>query len=286
MRGLIIKSISGEYTVISDNKQYVCKPRGTFRLNEQSPKVGDLVEFDFKTKTIMAILPRKNELIRPVVANIDKVFLIFSVTEPDLNLNLLDRLISIVEYNDIEIVIVFTKLDLLTDRQEFDKISEYYQKIGYKVYETGIGISLDLLKEEFPNHICVFAGQSGTGKSTLLNFFDPSFNLRTSEISYALNRGKHTTRHTELLPFNGGWIADTPGFGNIDFPFDDLLTYSHTFVEFFKNSNNCKFNRCIHLDEPNCWIKKLVNEGEILITRYNNYRLFAEEIKENIKNKY
>ena len=288
MKGLIIKAISGDYTVMDEhNKTYVCKPRGTFRLKDEGIKVGDWVDIDPKTKSLLKIYPRKNELVRPYIANVDKVFLVFSVKEPDLNLNLLDRLISIVEYNDIEIIIVFTKLDLLENDEEFKKINEYYQKIGYKTYTSGIGnISFELLDNEISNSICTFAGQSGVGKSTLLNFFDESLNLKTDQISYALGRGKHTTRHVELLRVGNGWVADTPGFGNIDFPFDDLLTFSHTFREFFDNANQCKFSKCLHLDEPHCNIKEMVKNKEIISSRYENYVLFSKEIKEMIKNKY
>lgn len=287
MQGLIIKSISGDYTVVTEKmEKYVCKPRGTFRLHEMSPKVGDRVKIDPKTKTILEIFPRKNELIRPVVSNIDKVFLVFSVLEPDLNLNLLDRMISIVEYNNIEPILVFTKVDLLDNLDEINLLSNYYKSIGYKVYITGLDIKIELLKDEFVNSITTFAGQSGAGKSSLLNRLDSELNLKTQEISYALGRGKHTTRHTELFYYNGGWIADTPGFGNIDFPFEDLLSFSHSFIEFFENSHNCKFKGCLHLSEPGCYIRQLVSEKMILTSRYENYVLFANEIKESIKNKY
>jgi ribosome biogenesis GTPase len=286
-KGLIIKSISGEYKVITENnEEFICKPRGLFRYKEKTPKVGDYVDFDPKTRIILKIDPRRNELDRPIIANLDKVFLTFSVKEPDLNLNLLDRLLSIVEYNDIGIVIVFTKLDLLEDKTEFEEIKTYYQKLGYTVYTSGFGLPYDEIKAEVNDNICCFAGQSGVGKSTLLNFFDHTLNLKTAEISEALGRGKHTTRHTELLRVGTGWVADTPGFGNVDFPFADLLTLSHSFTEFFENSSECKFRLCLHLDEPDCAVKKLVDAGEILKTRYLNYKLFAEELKELQRKKY
>ena len=286
-RGLIIKSISGEYKVITDDRQeFICKPRGLFRYKESTPKVGDIVDFDPKKRVILRIHPRRNELDRPIIANLDKVFLTFSVREPDLNLNLLDRLLSIVEYNDIGVVIVFTKLDLLADKAEILPIKEYYERIGYTVYTSGFGLPYDEIKAEVDGNVCCFAGQSGVGKSTLLNFFDHTLNLKTGEISEALGRGRHTTRHTELLSVGTGWVADTPGFGNVDFPFDDLLTLSHSFVEFFEESPNCKFRLCLHLEEPGCRVRELAEAGEILWTRYQNYRGFAEEMKEKQKNKY
>jgi ribosome biogenesis GTPase len=288
MRGLIIKAISGEYTIIDqENKIHVAKPRGLFRFKEHAPKVGDWVEFDAKHKVIQKIAQRRNELNRPVIANVDKVFLVFSVREPDLNLRLLDRLLAIIEYMDIEIVIVFTKLDLLADRGDFDQINEYYRSIGYKTYLSGLNaIPVKEIKAEIDGYISVLAGQSGAGKSTLLNALDPSFQLKTDVISRALGRGKHTTRHVELLRVEGGWIADTPGFGNVDFDFPDLLTLSHSFREFFAHSDKCKFNRCLHLDEPGCAIKDMVADGVILHSRYQNYALFYREVEIILKNKY
>lgn len=288
MRGLIIKAISGEYTIIDqENKIHVAKPRGLFRFKEHAPKVGDWVEFDAKHKVIQKIAQRRNELNRPVIANVDKVFLVFSVREPDLNLRLLDRLLAIIEYMDIEIVIVFTKLDLLADRGDFDQINEYYRSIGYKTYLSGLNaIPVKEIKAEIDGYISVLAGQSGAGKSTLLNALDPSFQLKTDVISRALGRGKHTTRHVELLRVEGGWVADTPGFGNVDFDIPDLLTLSHSFREFFAHSDKCKFNRCLHLDEPGCAIKDMVADGVILHSRYQNYALFYREVEIILKNKY
>ena len=288
MRGLIIKAISGEYTIIDqENKIHVAKPRGLFRFKEHAPKVGDWAEFDAKHKVIQKIAQRRNELNRPVIANVDKVFLVFSVREPDLNLRLLDRLLAIIEYMDIEIVIVFTKLDLLADRGDFDQINEYYRSIGYKTYLSGLNaIPVKEIKAEIDGYISVLAGQSGAGKSTLLNALDPSFQLKTDVISRALGRGKHTTRHVELLRVEGGWIADTPGFGNVDFDIPDLLTLSHSFREFFAHSDKCKFNRCLHLDEPGCAIKDMVADGVILHSRYQNYALFYREVEIILKNKY
>ena len=287
MKGLIIKSISGEYTVSVDKTTtYVCNPKGTFRLNELSPKVGDRVVIDSETKTILEILPRKNELIRPFVSNVDKMFLIFPVKEPDLNLNLLDRMLSILEFNEIESIIIFSKIDLISDNSEINKISDYYRKIGYKVYLTSKYDDIDFLKNEFMDSISVFAGQSGAGKSSLLNLLNSNLDLKTQEISYALGRGKHTTRHTELHPLHGGWIADTPGFGIVDFEFEDLLTFSQSYREFFEASKKCKFNRCLHVNEPGCEVKRLVDTNNILSSRYSNYLSFKKEIDGKIKNKY
>jgi len=285
--GLIIKAISGEYTVILPNQQsIICKPRGLFRHHEKSPIVGDVVDINETERVIMSIHPGKNCLERPTIANVDKVFLVFSVIEPDLNLNLLDRLLSIIEYQDIDIVIIFTKLDLLSNNQNIASVKEYYQELGYRIYQNDDPDFINNIKNEVNQHICVVAGQSGVGKSTLLNFINPELKIKTNVISTALNRGKHTTSHVELIKIADGWLADTPGFGIADFEEMDLLTLSHTFREFYQASSLCKFSQCTHIDEPGCEVKRLIGTNHILVTRYQNYLLFAKEIKETKKNKY
>ena len=287
-KGLVQKSISGDYSVIYQDQIYVCKPRGVFRHKESNVKVGDYVDFDPKTLIITKVYPRKNDLIRPVMANIDKALLVISIKEPDLNLNLLDKMISILEYNNIEIIIIFTKNDLLNEieLEEFNKINNYYQNIGYKTFVSSKENFNFTILDELKNSICVLTGQSGVGKSTLLNNMDNALNLKTNAISKALGRGKHTTRHIELYPVGGGYLADSPGFGNVSFDEMDELTFSQTFVEFFLESKNCKFNHCTHINEPKCSIKEKVLNGEILKSRYDNYLLFINEIKEAKKRKY
>ena len=282
--GVIIKLVSGDYSVLSDNEIIVCKARGVFRHKEIAPRVGDRVLFDPNTRYILQVLPRKNELLRPPISNVDKVFLVFSVKFPDLNLHLLDRLLSIVEYKGIEPVIIFTKIDLLeeNDKLEYQKVKEYYQKIGYRVYETR---KFNEVNQEIINEIngsiSVLAGQSGVGKSTLLNKIEPTFNLKTAEISYALGRGKHTTRYVELLRVAEGWIADTPGFGITDFEKMELSTFARTFIEFYYLSDKCRFgSKCLHIHEPSCKVKEALQQGLILPSRYENYLSFIEEIKE------
>lgn len=287
-KGLVQKSISGEYSVIYKDDIYVCKPRGVFRHNESNVKVGDYVDFDPSTNIITKVYPRKNDLIRPVMANIDKAFLVISIKEPDLNLNLLDKMISILEYNNIEIIIIFTKNDLLTTEEqiEFNKVKCYYESIGYQIFVSSKESFDEGILEQLKSSICVLTGQSGVGKSTLLNNMDKALNLKTNAISKALGRGKHTTRHIELFPVGGGYLADSPGFGNVSFDEMDELTFSQTFVEFFKESANCKYNHCTHINEPKCCIKEKVLNGEILKSRYDNYLLFMNEIKEAKKRKY
>lgn len=270
MKGIIVKIISGDYFVKINDELIKCKPLGVFRHNKISPKIGDnvIVENNIITK----IEPRKNELIRPVVANVDKVFIVTSLIEPDLNLNLLDRILCQVEYNNIQAILIFTKADLV-DINKFNTIIEYYKTLDYKVYLSPN--EYQLIKEEINNNICVVAGQSGVGKSTLINLFD-EFNIKTDAISKALGRGKHTTRCSELLPVNNGYIADTPGFGMVDLDMD-LVSLSQTFKEFFECK--CKYNPCLHLNEPSCQVKEKIKDGLILQSRYDNYLSFVEEIK-------
>lgn len=286
-KGLIIKSISGEYHIKSEDNIYVCKPRGVFRYEGKTPKVGDVVEFN-ENNSIQKIFPRKNDLIRPFVCNVDKAFLVFSVKEPELNLNLLDRLLAIMEYNDIEPIIIFSKIDLMLDNDinKYQEIKSYYQKIGYIVYETDNVNYDDKILNEFKDSICFLAGQSGVGKSSFLNKINEELTLKTNEISKALGRGKHTTRHTELYEVASGYLADSPGFGIVEFGDMDLLSLSHAFKEFFEYSEGCKFSKCLHINEPKCIVKEKVLNNEILQSRYDNYLLFYKEIEKNIKNKY
>ena len=286
---LIIKSISGEYDCYFDDGSIeTCKPLGIFRLNKITPKVGDHVMVS--DGMISKIMDRKNDFVRPVVANISKNFIVTSVVEPDLNLNLLDRLIAITEYNDIEGVLLFTKFDLVSDKgllDDLNKVVDYYKSIGYKVFFTNAELQSDeaaaivennKVLEEIGDNICVLSGQSGVGKSTFINTIT-ELNLKTGEISKALGRGKHTTRHTELIRIGDGWVADTPGFGSIDFSMDEV-SLSHSFVEFFKTK--CKYNGCLHLNEPGCMVKEKVKSGEIRKSRYDNYQLFIKEIRNEV----
>ena len=278
MEGLIIKLISGEYTcLLSNGEERICKPIGLFRLNKTSPKVGDKVEVE--ENTITKLSERKNELIRPSVANVDKAFILTSLVEPDLNLNLLDRLIASIEYNNIKPILVFTKLDLV-NKDDYDYIFSYYKKIGYDVYL--LPLEKDLIKKELKDSISVLVGQSGVGKSTMLNLFS-SLNLKTDTISKALGRGKHTTRHTELLHICDGYVADTPGFGSLDIEMDEV-SLSHNFKEFF--ASKCKYNGCLHLEEPGCMVKEKVQSGEILKSRYDNYLQLIKELKDKKEKGY
>lgn len=268
MTGVIIKNISNDYTIESDGKQYTCKPRGIFRHQLITPLVGDHVIFDEQNHYITKILPRKNELIRPSIANIDIAVIVTSVKDPNLDTHLLDKFLTIISYNNITPIIYLTKLDLLSTK-ELNKINnyiEYYQKIGYI-----ISTNKDDLLKKIQNKLVVFTGQSGAGKSTLLNKIDPTLNLYTNEISYALGRGKHTTRHTEIYKTKGSLIADTPGFSKIDFYNMTPIDIRDNMKEMFDNLPKCKYIDCLHNKEDGCYVKKLVEDKLILSSRYQNY---------------
>lgn len=271
MEGLIIKSISGEYDCLVNGEIITTKPLGIFRHHNMSPKVGDKVLIE--KGMISKILPRKNDLIRPFVSNVDKALIVTSLVEPDLNLNLLDRIIANVEYNDIESVLIFSKADLVKDLSVYENILNYYKSLEYNVYL--LPQDANNIKDIIQNNICVLAGQSGVGKSTFVNLLS-NLNIKTDNISKALGRGKHTTRHTELLKIENGWIADTPGFGTLDLDMSEV-DLSHSFKEFFETK--CKFNGCLHLNEPGCNVKVKVENNEILKSRYENYLAFIKEIK-------
>ena len=278
MEGLIIKNISNDYTVKSNNHIYLCKARGKFRKEKITPLVGDNVTFDEKTNYILNINKRKNYLIRPSVSNIDNALIVTSVKQPDLDTNLLDKLLTIISYNNIEPIICFTKLDLLNeDEKENIKIYiDYYKKIGYKVVTNE---KKEIFNNLFKNKITVLTGQSGAGKSSLLNVLNPNLKLKTNEISKALNRGKHTTRHTELYELLDGYIVDTPGFSGVDVHDMTEEDIRHNMKDIFDASHNCKYKDCTHIKEDNCHVKELVKLGEILPSRYENYKQFIKNIR-------
>ena len=276
MNGKIIKIISNDYTVLGeDNKEYICKARGKFRNMKVTPLVGDIVTFDKDNRYIMKIHPRNNYLIRPSIANIDQLIIIASVKHPDFDTNLLDKLLVISEFNMIQPVICLTKTDLLNEEEKecIQEYVDYYEKIGYEVV---LNTNLDRIKELLKDKITVFTGQSGAGKSTLLNKLDSSFNIKTGEISLALGRGKHTTRHTELLNTCDGWVADTPGFSSLEFIEMTKEDIRDNFVDFQALRDECKYKDCMHLKDDNCRIKQAVKNGEIIKSRYENYKKFIE----------
>lgn len=284
MTGRIVKQISNDYTVLAHSKEYLCKARGKFRNLGETPLVGDFVEFDEETKYMMKILPRKNALVRPSIANVDQAILITSTKHPDFSTNLLDKLLVVIEYHSIKPIIIFTKLDLLKEeeRKKIDIYMDYYEKMGYPCFQN---TEISKIQEIFKDKVSVFTGQSGAGKSTLLNHLDLNLSIETNEISEALGRGKHTTRHTELLSILGGMVADTPGFSSIDLSTMTKLEIRDAFKDFNLYRDLCKYKDCVHDKEDHCVIKEKVEEGSILKERYENYLKFTKECRnDNWKN--
>ncbi len=275
MEGRIIKNISNDYVVKVDNKLYTCKPRGKFRISNLTPLVGDIVEIDNNNNYIIDIKKRKNSLIRPSVSNIDKAIIVTSV-KPKLDTNLLDKLLVLTMYNNIEPVICFTKLDLLNleELKEINSIINYYESIGYvNVKNTQI----DKIKSILKNNLSVFVGQSGAGKSSLLNKLDSKLELKTNEISKALGRGKHTTRHVELFEVCEGLVVDTPGFSSLDLSSLSNMDIRDNMKEMFDNLDKCKYRDCMHYKEDGCYVKSLVDDNVILKSRYDNYISFLRK---------
>lgn len=275
MEGRIIKNISNDYVVKIDNKLYTCKPRGKFRISNLTPLVGDIVEIDNNNNYIIDIKKRKNSLIRPSVSNIDKAIIVTSV-KPKLDTNLLDKLLVLTMYNNIEPVICFTKLDLLNleELKEINSIINYYESIGYVAVKN---TQIDKIKSILKNNLSVFVGQSGAGKSSLLNKLDSKLELKTNEISKALGRGKHTTRHVELFEVCEGLVVDTPGFSSLDLSSLSNIDIRDNMKEMFDNLDKCKYRDCMHYKEDGCYVKSLVDDNVILKSRYDNYISFLRK---------
>lgn len=276
MQGQIVKISSNRHIVSSNNKTYNTIPRGKFRKEKIIPKVGDYVVFNEKSLVIEEILPRKNTFNRPLVSNIDRAFIVTSLVNPLFSLELLDKFITYMEINKVEIIICLTKVDLVK-KEDYDKIKEimvYYNNIGYEVLTNN---DLEKIKELVKDKTVVFVGQTGAGKSTLLNKLNPKWNLLTGEISLALGRGKHTTRNVELYDFLDGKVLDTPGFSAIDLSIYKKDDIKNAFREF--SNYTCPFRDCSHTKEKECAIKEAVLKGEILKSRYDSYLKLYEEAR-------
>lgn len=274
MKGKIIRIISNLYTVETEDGSILgCRARGKFRNDSITPLVGDYCVIDPDNGYIMEILPRKNSLLRPSIANVDVALIVTSVKKPNLSLNLLDKMMSIITLHQIEPVLCFTKLDLLTknEKKEMQELIKYYKTIGYKVITNREHKKLHKLLK---GKIVVVTGQTGAGKSTLLNKMDKKLNLKTDEISESLGRGKHTTRHVELFKFKRFYIADTPGFSSLDFGKIAKEEIRDSFIEFKEYS--CPFKNCMHDKERDCKVKEAVKKKSILETRYQSYLSFIK----------
>lgn len=277
MQGRIIKSLAGFYYVESDGVVYQTRARGNFRKKGQTPYVGDFVDFsaeDHSEGYILAIHDRKNSLVRPPIVNIDQAVVIMSAKEPDFNANLLDRFLVLLEHKAIEPIVYISKMDLLTSPDEIAAIQKRYQEIGYQFCT-----SLDELLPLLTDKVTVFMGQTGVGKSTLLNKIAPNLKLETGEISDSLGRGRHTTRAVSFYNVNGGKIADTPGFSSLDYEITNAEDLNKAFPELRRLSRLCKFRSCTHTHEPSCAVKDAVESGELWQSRYDNYLQFLSEIE-------
>lgn len=273
MEGLIIKILSDKCYVKIKKEVIVCTIRGKFRNMQLLPFVGDKVLIDEKKKVIMEILPRKNEIRRPPVSNITQAVIVTSFVNPDFSTNLIDKILIELEFNHIKPIICLTKKDLLTDSElsNYKDTINYYEKIGYPVYDNN---DLENLKKIFKGETTVFIGQTGAGKSTLLNRLVPDLNLKTGEVSLALGRGRHTTRHIEIFSLFDGLILDTPGFSALEFANMTKAEVRDSFIEF--KDFPCVYRDCLHTNEEECSIKKAVFEGKILKSRYDNYLKLIE----------
>ena len=287
IKGLIIKGIGGFYYVDTENGIYECRARGIFRKQKITPLVGDrvsisVVDEENKKGVVEEIDERETELIRPPIANVDKALIVFAIKNPNPNLSLLDRFIVLAEKENLEIVIVLTKVDL-DDEQYIEELKNIYEPTGYRIIPVSNKekINIDKIREELKDNIVVFAGPSGVGKSSLLNEIDSKFELQTGEVSDKIKRGKHTTRHAELLKLEtGGMVADTPGFSSLTL--DDIADYElkEYFIE-FSDYDDCRFgNKCIHQNEPSCGVKDAVESGDISKKRYDSYIQLLNEIRQ------
>lgn len=285
LQGKIIKGIGGFYFVDADDLIYECKARGNFRKQGIIPLVGDNVEITVNENaenTIDKILPRKNDMVRPPLANLDVLFIISSIVDPKLNTQIIDKLIAIAEYKKIEPILVITKIDKDDSYQQYVDI---YTKAGFKVIvcDNTIGSGAHEVKSCMQGKICAFTGNTGVGKSTLLNNIFPNLDLATGETSKKLGRGRHTTRHSELFKTEGGYIADTPGFSSLDFErceriLKDDLPYC--FREFEPYLDSCKFTTCTHTKDKGCAVVQAVEDGEICPSRHESYINMYNEVKD------
>jgi len=283
--GKIIKGIAGFYYVhVTGDGIYECKAKGVFRKNNEKPLVGDNVEISILDKekrlgNVDTILPRKNDLIRPAVANVDQALVIFAADKPKPNFNLLDRFLLMMEQKEIPTIICFNKMDLVTE-EEMAELRSIYERTGHPVYfmSAAMGKGVEEVKTCLHGKTSTVAGPSGVGKSSFINLLQSDVQMETGSISEKIERGKHTTRHSELITLNDdSYILDTPGFSSLsifDLEKEDLKWY---YPEFDGFEGRCRFLGCNHISEPDCVIKQAVEDGKISAVRYENYKLLFEE---------
>lgn len=288
MQGKIIKGIAGFYYVnVVESGVYECKAKGVFRKEKIKPLVGDNVRIEIldeenKTGNIVEIFPRKNELIRPAVANIDQALVVFAVTKPTPHFNLLDRFLVMMERKEIPVVLCFNKKDIATS-PEIAELEAIYEKCGYPIVFTSAleQENIEEIRRLLLKKTTVIAGPSGVGKSSLINLLQNQVQMETGTISRKIERGKHTTRHSELIAVDAdSYIMDTPGFSSLyvnDFEKEELKYY---FREFASYEGQCRFQGCDHVHEPGCAVKEALEEGKIHPIRYKNYLEMYTELKE------
>ncbi len=282
--GIIIKGIGGFYYVEAAGAVYECKARGAFRKSGIKPLAGDRVEISINDKaenTIDVIKERTSLMLRPPVANIDRLFIVASAKEPNPVMLIIDRLTAIAVSRGIEPIIVFTKSDLAP----VDEYVDIYRNAGIRTIAVSSvnGEGVDEVKNELKNHISAFCGNSGVGKSTLLNAIDPSLALKTAEISDKLGRGRHTTRQSELFKVEGGYVADTPGFSSLELEETEVILKDDlpfAFPEFEQYIGQCKFTSCFHVKDKGCRILEAVENGDIPRSRHESYCVMMEQAKE------
>ena len=291
MQGKIVKGISGFYYVhVVESGIYECKAKGIFRQQKMKPLVGDDVEIDIiseekKTGNVAAILPRKNALIRPAVANVDQALLIFAAASPNLNFNLLDRFLVMMGRQDVPVILCFNKCDLITEEQQ-QEIASIYEASGCKILFVSAKKELGLkeLQKILEGKTTTVAGPSGVGKSSLINLLAPEACMETGEISKKIERGRHTTRHAELIQLKGdGYIMDTPGFSSLYLPEMEKEELQDCYPEFAAFEPYCRFQGCSHISEPDCGVKEALSERKIHPVRYENYCQLYGELKDRKK---
>jgi ribosome biogenesis GTPase len=286
VKGIIIRGIAGNFYVKTDEGIYTCRARGLFRKDNIKPLVGDHVHIDITDEADMEgylkeIEERRNELIRPHVANVDQVIIMMSASHPAPNFILLDKLMILAQHNGLEPIICFNKMDI-ESKESIETIGSIYADAGYHVVLTSAKteVGIEALRDLMKDHINVFAGPSGVGKSTVINALMPGLKLKTGEISEKIKRGKHTTRHSELIALDfGGFVLDTPGFTSLDLTMIDLEDIRHYYRE-FEDLEPCHFANCLHINEPKCRVKEAQKEGTVSTMRYKAYLYIANEIAE------
>ena len=286
--GLVVRSYSGYYYVDCDGAMITCKVKGHMKQKRFSLCTGDRVQLEpvpdkaADEGMITSVLPRKNYLERPTVANLDLLVITLALAQPDFSFLIMDKLLVLAEAAKIPVLLVLTKADLAAEKQ-IEAVASVYRNIGYETFvisaKTGLGI--DTLRQRLAGKITAFGGPSGVGKSSALNAIQPGVVRTTGEISSKISRGKHTTRYTELIPFNGGYLADTPGFGNVLMENLSTEVLPACFPEFRQYESDCKFSPCSHTHEPVCGVKDAVEENKIAPSRYASYLSILEELKEN-----